>query len=95
MKKPGEILQSEVQRLIEETCDELKAMLLAKNRAYGNSAIDPVRVFSRAAPTEQIKVRLDDKLSRISRGESAGEDAPWDLAGYLILLRVSEKLYTP
>lgn len=39
-------------------------MLLAKNAAYGNSALEPVRIFSKADPTEQIRVRIDDKLSR-------------------------------
>jgi hypothetical protein len=81
-----------VQRLIAEACDELKAMLLMKNRAYGNSAIEPLRIFSKASPREQINVRLDDKLSRIARGEAAGEDPKWDIVGYLILDRVADKL---
>jgi hypothetical protein len=63
-------------------------MLLAKNEAYGNSALDPLRIFSRAEPDELIRVRLDDKLSRIARGQAAGEDVEADLLGYLILLRV-------
>ena len=73
-------------------CDALKALLLEKNRAYGNSALDPVRIFSRASPVEQILVRLDDKISRLSRGEAAGEDVIQDLLGYLILLRIAQKL---
>lgn len=84
--------QPDVQSLIAETCDELKAMLLAKNKAYGNAAIDPIRVFSKASPSEQIRVRMDDKLSRLSRGENAGEDPYWDLTGYLILDRVAKKI---
>jgi len=43
---------------------------------------------------EQIKVRIDDKLSRIMRGENAGEDVEIDLAGYLILLRVAKRSRT-
>lgn len=77
--------------LIEHECDAVKAMLLAKNAAYGNSALEPVRVFSKASPVEQILVRLDDKLSRLARGRAAGEDVVQDLIGYLILLRVAEK----
>jgi hypothetical protein len=72
-------------------CDSIKAILLAKNKAYGNSALNPLRIFSKADPVEQIKVRLDDKLSRISRGVAAGEDVTLDLIGYLILLRIAEK----
>lgn len=82
----------DVQALIQEECDLLKGMLLEKNRAYGNSALEPLRIFSRCDPAEQIKVRLDDKLSRLSRGSAAGEDVELDLLGYLILLRVERKL---
>lgn len=82
----------EVQRLIAAECDALKAMLLAKNRAYGNSALRPLRIFSKADPIEQIKVRIDDKLSRLARGAAAGEDVERDLLGYLVLLRVSRKM---
>lgn len=82
-----------VQRMIEEECDKLAYGLIVKNRAYGNSALDPVRVFSHAEVDEQIRVRLDDKLSRLARGEADDdEDTVKDLTGYLILLRVSERL---
>ena len=75
--------------IIAAECDAIKAMLLAKNAAYGNSAIEPVRVFSKSDTIEQINVRLDDKLSRLMRGEAAGEDTELDLIGYLILKRVA------
>jgi hypothetical protein len=45
-----------------------------------------------ADPIEQIKVRIDDKLSRLARGAAAGEDVERDLLGYLVLLRVSRKM---
>lgn len=63
----------------------LQAMLEAKNEAYGNSYAEPVRIFSQSSPLEQLLVRIDDKLSRISRGHEAGEDTVRDLIGYLIL----------
>jgi hypothetical protein len=90
----NEYLVESVQALIVETCDEIKDMLLSKNKAYGNSALDPVRVFSRCSAQEQILVRIDDKLSRIQRGSSLGEDTVKDLIGYLVLLRVAEKMET-
>ena len=37
-------------------------------------------------------MRLDDKLSRIARGQAAGEDVTLDLIGYLVLLRLAERL---
>lgn len=72
-------------------CDAIKAMLLRKNAAYGDSALDPVRVFSKADPVEQIRVRLDDKLSRLKRGAPDGEDVEADLLGYLVLLRIARR----
>jgi len=84
--------ETDVQGQIAKQCDEVKAMLLEKNRSYGNSAMDPVRVFSRAPPTEQIRVRIDDKLSRLARGNAFGdEDVVLDLIGYLILLRIADR----
>lgn len=77
---------------LEREIESVRAMLLAKNRAYGNSALDPVRVFSSASPVEQLKVRLDDKISRLVRGEAAGEDVEADLLGYLFLLRVARQI---
>jgi len=85
----------EVRKTISEVCEELKSILLEKNKAYGNSALEPVRVFSRANPLEQINVRIDDKLSRISRGsEFQGDDTEFDLIGYLILKRVYKRMTT-
>jgi len=48
-------------------------------------------VFSRLDNAAGIRVRLDDKLSRIARGDGSGdEDAVLDLMGYVILLRIAE-----
>lgn len=76
---------------IQATCDEIKQMLLEKNKAYGDSALNPLRVFSRASPSEAILVRLDDKISRLARGSAAGEDVIIDLMGYLVLLRIAQR----
>jgi len=75
---------------IREECLLIRGMLLEKNRKYGDSAIDPVRIFSSADPVAQIDVRIDDKLSRIrSAQDDDTEDAELDLIGYLILKRVA------
>lgn len=77
---------------IRDVCKEIEEMLIAKNRAYGNSVSNPLRVFSKATTMEQVNVRLDDKLSRLARGhEYAHEDTILDLIGYLILRRVLQK----
>lgn len=81
---------TDTQTAIANECDAIKQMLLDKNRKYGNSALSPVRIFSQADPIEQIKVRIDDKLSRLTSGQSDDtEDVISDLIGYLVLLRVA------
>ncbi len=74
-------------------CAEITEFLVTKNQQYGDSAIDPVRIFSRANTEEQLLIRLDDKLSRIARGKSEieNEDVLKDLVGYLVLLLVHRR----
>ncbi len=83
------------QRDIAEICDGLRDFLLTKNAAYGSSALKPMRVFSRADTVEQIKVRLDDKISRLCRGHALPleslADTVDDLMGYLVLLKIAVK----
>jgi hypothetical protein len=74
-----------------DECLKIATMLIEKNRAYGNSALAPVRIFSRASSEEQLLVRIDDKLSRLARGSAAGEDVVADLIGYLVLLRIARR----
>ena len=77
---------------IRKVADEDVVMLLSKQAAYGNAALDPVRIFSRSDAVEQLRVRIDDKLSRLARGSAAGEDVAKDLRGYLVLLEVAERM---
>ena len=86
------ITEALVRKEIVIVCNKMAKFLIAKNASYGNSAINPARIFSKADKTEQIKARIDDKLNRIMQGQSYDEDAPWDLHGYLVLLRVAERL---
>ena len=85
-----------MQNKIIETCDQICSLLVEKNVKYGNSALDPVRVFSKASTTEQLLVRIDDKLSRIKTTgmEAPDEDTLNDLIGYLILLKIATKKET-
>lgn len=86
-------LLQEKQDSIEAECEYIKNLLLEKNRKYGNSALEPVRIFSKADPGSGIAVRLDDKLSRIANQQTDDdEDAVLDMIGYLILFRVSQQL---
>lgn len=87
--------QRKAQAKIAKACDSIKELLLEKNAKYGNSALEPMRVFSNSSTIEQIKVRIDDKLSRIQNMRDKvvtspdDEDTVKDLVGYLILLMVA------
>lgn len=83
--------RDEMAEAIGRRCDRLKTMLLDKNVKYGNSATKPLRVFSKADELEQLRVRLDDKLSRIVRGDALteSEDVIEDLLGYLVLYSIA------
>lgn len=77
---------------ISRVCNQIKDMLTQKNLAYGDSALDPVRIFSKANSIEQILVRIDDKLSRFARGtDYPGDNDIDDLIGYLILLKIAKE----
>lgn len=80
----------QTQKEIAVVCDSIKEMLIDKNKSYGDSALDPVRMFSRAEPAEQLAIRIDDKLSRVQRGhEYPGDDTIDDLIGYLVLFKIA------
>jgi hypothetical protein len=84
--------RNNVEREITEVCEQLKELLIGKNRSYGNSALDPVRIFSKSGNSEQLMVRIDDKLSRFARGnEYPGDDTIDDLIGYLVLLKIAQR----
>ena len=82
---------TEAGKEILETCHEIAHMLVKKNIAYGNSALDPVRIFSKAGPREQLHVRIDDKLNRLMKGtDYPGDNDIDDLIGYLVLLKIAK-----
>lgn len=69
---------------------EIQEMLIAKNKKYGNSALEPLGVFSQLSAKEGLMVRIDDKLKRIKNGSlnRDDEDVVNDLIGYLVLLKI-------
>lgn len=82
--------RNKVEREIVTLCNGLAELLISKNRAYGNSALEPNRIFAKSDSVEQLKVRIDDKLNRIMKGtDFPGEDTVDDLLGYLVLLKIA------
>lgn len=79
------------QRIL-QTCLDLAVFLSSKNISYGDSALNPTRLFSKANATEQLLVRIDDKINRLVKGgEYPGDDDILDLTGYLILYFASKE----
>tara|TARA_R110000751_G_C13453039_1_gene444405 strand:- start:152 stop:433 length:282 start_codon:yes stop_codon:yes gene_type:complete len=79
--------------LIKEVGREIIMLLIEKNKAYGDTANKPPKIFSKLSPKEGILARIDDKLSRIKTVglNDKTEDTMLDLIGYLILYRVQCK----
>ena len=81
------------QNNIKWTCDNIRDLLLSKNRAYGDSALSPDNIFSKLDNAQAICARIDDKLSRIKNNglDDKTEDTLDDLIGYLILLKIARE----
>lgn len=78
--------------IVAEVLGQVQAMLQQKNRKYGDSALAPIQIFSKANKIELINARIDDKLNRIKNGNlDEDEDLLMDLMGYLVLLRIATK----
>ena len=82
------------QRKIREITDAMKDLLLYKNQKYGDSAINPIEIFTKHlknvdTKTAAILVRIDDKLSRVKNGDELRKNDICDLIGYLTLLNVA------
>lgn len=72
--------------------DELAELLETKNRRYGDSALEPLGVFSKLPAEEALRVRLDDKLKRIRAGAADDDEDPiLDLVGYGVLLLLARR----
>ena len=85
---------TKTQEEIALVCEDIKELVLYKNKQYGDSALNPCRIFSKANAVEQILVRIDDKINRIQQGAGLlgeDEDVIQDLIGYLILLKIGLK----
>lgn len=76
---------------IRQVSDAVRDLLISKNRAYGDSALNPVAIFGSGDAIISLTARIDDKLMRIkNKGiNSDTEDTVSDLIGYLILLKIA------
>lgn len=82
---------TDTQQKIKEITDGMQELLLYKNQKYGDSAINPKKIFYKGDSTNSILIRLDDKLGRII---SNTEEKPRindvaDIIGYCTLLLIN------
>lgn len=64
-------------------------LVTEKNIRYGDAALAPAKIFSKLSPEEGLKIRLDDKISRIINSDEIRKNDVADIMGYLCLLCVS------
>tara|TARA_R100000655_G_C2967022_1_gene189782 strand:+ start:65 stop:418 length:354 start_codon:yes stop_codon:yes gene_type:complete len=77
-----------MQEEIRKKCDEIRDLLIEKNKSYGNSVFDKGVLF-KVDPMYAIQARINDKLNRIKSKETyMSENDLMDLTGYLVLLQV-------
>ena len=76
---------------LDEVLKDITDLLKEKNKAYGNSALNPTGIFSKLNATESLCARIDDKIMRIkNKGiNDKTEDTVDDLIGYLLLLKMA------
>ena len=87
----GENMSKETRNKIKATIENVEKLLISKNIQYGDSALDPIGLFAKGNAEDLIRVRIDDKLSRLKSGDDSiesDEDVIEDLIGYLVLLLV-------
>lgn len=78
---------------LEKVTENIVKLLKEKNKAYGDSALNPINIFSKLNATDAICARLDDKIARIkNKGiNDKTEDTLDDLIGYLLLLKMAKE----
>jgi len=83
-------LYTETQGKIIKACDNFRDFLLEKNKRYGDSALNPLNVFSKHDAGSSICIRLDDKLKRIQNANELRKNDTSDMIGYLFLLCIEK-----
>lgn len=83
--------ETPTQQKIKDILSGMTDLLLYKNKKYGDSAINPKKIFYKGDSTNSILIRLDDKIGRVM---SNTEEKPRvndvaDIIGYCTLLLVS------
>lgn len=78
------------QEKIEKIYESFKKLSIIKNERYGDSALNPVKIFSKADASNSILIRLDDKISRVINSDEIRKNDVCDIMGYLMLYCLSK-----
>ena len=82
-------MSQETEDKIKTVCDNLADFLIIKNKNYGDSALNPIHIFSKDIDAgNSLLIRADDKANRILNSNKLREDDCKDLCGYLILIMI-------
>jgi len=86
-------IKSQFGNRLDRDAKKITDLLKSKNKAYGNTALNPTNIFSKLNASEAICARIDDKLSRIKNKGiyDETEDTVDDLIGYLFLLKLAKE----
>lgn len=77
---------------IQKTFRKIEAIVIEKNKSYGNAALHPLGIFYKGDTETSIRARIDEKLSRVKNNPGAfGENPIIDLVGHLILLLIAQE----
>jgi hypothetical protein len=78
---------------LDKVVEKIVNLLKEKNKAYGDSALKPIKVFSKLESVEALCCRIDDKIARIkNKGlNDKTEDTLDDIIGYLLLLKMAKE----
>ena len=82
------------QQKIFDVLSGMQDLLLYKNEKYGDSALNPRRIFTKHIKsvdpkTALILVRIDDKINRVENADSLRVNDVADIIGYCTLLLIS------
>ena len=84
-------IENTTQAKIIELTEAMRDLLLYKNQKYGDSALNPKKIFYKGDARNSILIRLDDKLGRImtNTDNTPRINDVADIIGYCTLLLIS------
>ena len=93
-KEEIEVISKSTQEQIDIVVTNIGALLKYKNTKYGDSALKPIKIFSKMEAQESICQRLDDKIARIMNSQELRKNDISDTIGYLVLLCINNNWTT-